>query len=105
MESAFGVEHGEIAKFRFDPASMKQAQKDAAKKGKKTFRFDPASMKAGQVSKAFKLPGKGVKKLGAALKRVEPGSSNPKSVLASEKFSDPFGGQGKQPGHHLTERW
>lgn len=58
-----------------------------------------------EVTKAFKLPGKGLKKLGSGLKRLEPGSSNPKPVLASEKFSDPFGGKGKQPGHHLTERW
>lgn len=59
-----------------------------------------------EINKAFKLPGaKGLKKAGAGLKRLEPGSSNPKSVLASEKFSDPFGGKGKQPGHHLTERW
>ena len=41
-----------------------------------------------------------MEKLGAGLKRLEPGL-NPKSVLASEKFSDPSVA-GKQPGHHLT---
>lgn len=59
MRSAFGVEHGEIAKFGFDPTNMQQAHEAAKKKGKKTFKFNPASMKAGlAASKAKKTDAK-----------------------------------------------